>query len=145
MKGTKIPPYLLLVILGIFALGFCVSGIVEITNYNKDFDKFRASSVSTQATITNISSYSGRGGGYATVTFRFNDDKGDEYYSTTDRSFDGASEDKTITVYYNKDNPEKTMIEPDVYLKREKTGTVFTAVIGAALIVAGIIVYRKTR
>ena len=145
MKGTKIPLYLVLIILGIFALGFCINGIVGIVNYNKDFDKFKSSAVSTQATITNISSYSGKGGGYAAVTFKFNDGKGDEYHSTTDRSFDGASEGKTITVYYNEDDPEKTMIEPDVYLKREKTGTVFMAVIGVAMIAAGIIVYRKNR
>lgn len=145
MRESKVPRYIILIILGIMAIGLGIKGISEIVKYNSEWERFKLTAVSTQATISDISSYSGRGGGYTNVHIKFTDDSDNEYNSTIDRSCEGFEIGKTITVYYNKDDPKKTMLEPDIYLKNTKKANVFMFVIGGAFIAAGIVDSRFVR
>lgn len=143
MGKSKIPLYLILIIMGIAAFGFGVKGVAEVINYNSKWERFKSTAVSTQATIDDISSYHTRGNSHVSVYVKYTDDEGNEYGSGLDRSGEGFETGGTITVYYNKNDPEEIMLEPDIYLERTRKANIFMFVFGSVLIAAGIFAYKR--
>lgn len=145
MRESNIPRYVMVIILGVMALGFGLKGTADIMNYSSEWNRFKSTAVSTQAVIDDISSHSSRGGGYTIVYIKFTDETGKEWDSTIDRSCDGFKIGGTINVYYDRKNPKNTMLEPDIYLKRTKKSDTFFYVLGVVLIAAGIVMSRIER
>ena len=134
----------ILLILGVGILLLGLKGSLEISGYSKEWSYFKNTAVLTEAQIIDIWSYQTRGSASVNVHITYKDNNGVEHSGSLDIRMEGKDEGDSFPIYYDKNNPEKYMVEPNLLYHHAKKVVAVTYIIGALLIVTGIIYARRS-
>ena len=143
MRDKDAQRVLILIILGVGMLFLGLRESTEIAGYSKEWNSFKNIAVLTEAKIIDIWSYHTRGSASVNVHITYNDSNGIEHSGSLDIRMENKDEGDTFPIYYDKNNPERYMVEPNLLYHHAKKVTAITYIIGVLLIAAGIIYAKR--
>ncbi len=141
----KVDRPIIILIIGLFLLGYGIKTFFDISNYERAWNTFKPSAVSTTAVISDISEINARGGAYHNVFVHYNDESGTEHSAKLGYWNDGMDIGDKVSVYYDKTDPDNTMADPAILLVEEKTAAPLLTILGVIVSAASVIYIIKNR